>query len=55
MFIDTVLQPLIQRLPRLKVVMEHITTMDAVRFVESGEEGKLKCLQGRNLALHLLC
>lgn len=40
-FIDTVLQPLIQRLPRLKVVMEHITTMDAVRFVESGEEGFL--------------
>ncbi|XVE67764.1 hypothetical protein DITRI_Ditri09bG0014400 [Diplodiscus trichospermus] len=40
-FIDTVLQPLIQRLPRLKVVMEHITTVDAVRFVESGEEGFL--------------
>ncbi|KAG5242218.1 dihydroorotase [Salix suchowensis] len=29
------LQPLIQRLPQLKVVMEHITTMEAVRFVES--------------------
>ncbi|OMO61065.1 Dihydroorotase homodimeric type [Corchorus olitorius] len=40
-FIDTILQPLIQRLPRLKVVMEHITTMDAVRFVESGKEGYL--------------
>ncbi|XVF39349.1 hypothetical protein PTKIN_Ptkin01aG0027500 [Pterospermum kingtungense] len=40
-FIDTVLRPVIQRLPRLKVVMEHITTMDAVRFVESGEEGFL--------------
>ncbi|KAK9036153.1 hypothetical protein V6N11_078165 [Hibiscus sabdariffa] len=40
-FIDTVLQPLIERLPRLKVVMEHITTMDAVRFVESGKEGFL--------------
>ncbi|GKU96412.1 hypothetical protein SLEP1_g9651 [Rubroshorea leprosula] len=38
-FIDTVLRPLIQRLPKLKVVMEHITTMDAVRFVESCEEG----------------
>lgn len=38
-FIDTVLQPLIQRLPKLKIVMEHITTMDAVRFVESCKEG----------------
>jgi dihydroorotase len=32
-FIDTVLQPLIQRFPRLKVVMEHITTRDAAEFV----------------------
>ncbi|GKU93130.1 hypothetical protein SLEP1_g6755 [Rubroshorea leprosula] len=38
-FIDTVLRPLTQKLPKLKVVMEHITTMDAVRFVESCEEG----------------
>ncbi|KAK9285401.1 hypothetical protein L1049_024593 [Liquidambar formosana] len=38
-FIDTVLRPLIQKLPQLKVVMEHITTMDAVRFVESCTEG----------------
>lgn len=38
-FIDTILQPLIQRLPQLKVVMEHITTMDAVKFVESCREG----------------
>ncbi|WCJ22148.1 Dihydroorotase [Euphorbia peplus] len=37
-FIDTILRPLIQRLPQLKVVMEHITTMDAVRFVESCDE-----------------
>ncbi|EEF44416.1 dihydroorotase, mitochondrial isoform X1 [Ricinus communis] len=40
-FIDTVLQPLIQKLPRLKVVMEHITTMDAVRFVQSCDEGSV--------------
>ncbi|KAF3455328.1 hypothetical protein FNV43_RR05776 [Rhamnella rubrinervis] len=38
-FIDTVLIPLIQRLPQLKVVMEHITTMDATKFVESCKEG----------------
>ncbi|KAJ0986427.1 hypothetical protein J5N97_004783 [Dioscorea zingiberensis] len=38
-FIETVLSPLIQRLPKLKVVMEHITTSDAVRFIESCKEG----------------
>ena len=32
-FIDTVLAPLTQRFPQLKVVMEHITTRDAAEFV----------------------
>jgi len=32
-FIDTVLVPLIARFPRLKLVMEHITTAEAVQFV----------------------
>ena len=32
-FIDTVLLPLTQRFPQLKVVMEHITTQDAAEFV----------------------
>ncbi|ERN20489.1 dihydroorotase, mitochondrial isoform X3 [Amborella trichopoda] len=39
LFIDEILRPLIQKLPRLKVVMEHITTLDAVRFIESCSEG----------------
>jgi dihydroorotase len=34
-FIDTVLLPLIQRFPKLKVVMEHITTADAAEFVQN--------------------
>lgn len=33
-FIDTVLAPLLQRLPALRIVLEHITTEDAARFVE---------------------
>ncbi|KAL6578380.1 Dihydroorotate dehydrogenase (fumarate) [Orobanche minor] len=37
-FIDTVLSPLIQKFPRLKLVMEHITTKDAVDFVMSSDE-----------------
>jgi dihydroorotase len=35
-FIDRVLQPLVDRLPNLRVIFEHITTMQAVSFVESG-------------------
>ncbi|QYJ08229.1 dihydroorotase [Qipengyuania flava] len=33
-FIDRVLQPLVDRLPHLRVIFEHITTMQAVAFVE---------------------
>uniref|UniRef100_A0A1D1Y729 Dihydroorotase, mitochondrial n=1 Tax=Anthurium amnicola TaxID=1678845 RepID=A0A1D1Y729_9ARAE len=40
-FIDTILRPLIQKLPQLKVVMEHITTMDAVKFIESCSESNV--------------
>jgi len=32
-FIETILEPLIKRFPTLKVVLEHITTQDAVEFV----------------------
>jgi dihydroorotase len=34
-FIDTVLAPVVQRFPKLKVVMEHITTKDAAEFVQN--------------------
>ena len=34
-FIDRVLQPLVDRLPALRIIFEHITTMQAVSFVES--------------------
>ncbi|XOZ34697.1 dihydroorotase [Halomonadaceae bacterium KBTZ08] len=36
-FIDEVLAPLVERLPQLRVVMEHITTADAAQFVSSRE------------------
>ena len=35
-FIDTVLSPLVRDLPGLRVVLEHITTREAVAFVEAG-------------------
>lgn len=34
-FIQKVLDPLVQRYPKLKIVLEHITTSDAVDFVRS--------------------
>ncbi len=34
-FIERVLAPLTERLPRLKIVLEHITTKDAVEFVSA--------------------
>jgi dihydroorotase len=37
-FIDRVLEPLLARLPRLKVVFEHITTSQAARFVQQGPD-----------------
>jgi dihydroorotase len=35
-FIDRVLAPLLDDLPELKLVFEHVTTAEAVQFVESG-------------------
>lgn len=40
-FVDDILDPLLQRFPQLKVVLEHITTGDAAQFVQS---------QGSNVA-----
>eukprot|EP00250_Pteridium_aquilinum_P019632 c24503_g1_i1 orf=344-1378(+) len=37
-FINKVLQPLVNKLPQLKIVMEHITTREAVDFVKSCPE-----------------
>ena len=37
-FIETVLDPLRQRLPTLRVVMEHLTTKDGVDYVRAGGE-----------------
>jgi dihydroorotase len=38
-FIDAVLQPLLERFPRLRVVFEHITTARAVEFVSGARAG----------------
>jgi dihydroorotase len=38
-FIDAVLEPLLERFPGLRVVLEHITTARAVQFVAGAREG----------------
>ncbi len=38
LFIDQKLLPLVERFPELKVVMEHITTQDAVQFVQEASD-----------------
>ncbi len=40
-FIDRVLDPLRKRVPGLRVVMEHVTTADAVAYVQADESGNL--------------
>ncbi|GLR09717.1 dihydroorotase [Mixta theicola] len=37
-FIETVMEPLRQRYPALKVVFEHITTKEAAQYVEAGND-----------------
>lgn len=34
-FLDTVLGPIVEKMPNLKIVVEHITTKDAVEFVNN--------------------
>jgi dihydroorotase len=48
-FIETVLQPLCQSFPRLKVVLEHVTTLEAVQFVEEAGENVAATLTAHHL------
>jgi dihydroorotase len=51
-FIDTVLAPLAQRFPRLRIVFEHITTRQAVDFVRSSRAGIAATLTPQHLLLN---
>jgi len=56
-FIDRVLDPLRQRVPGLRVVMEHVTTKDGVDYVRSVETGLAATLTTHHLIInrnHLL-
>ena len=48
-FIDTVLQPLVSRYPALRIVLEHITTRQAVQFVEQAPAGVAATITAHHL------
>ena len=50
-FLERVLAPLIEQMPRLRVVVEHITTLEAVRFVERAAEGVAATITAHHLLL----
>ena len=50
-FIERILAPLIERFPRLRVVLEHITTEDAVRFVEGARAGVAATITAHHLRI----
>lgn len=51
-FIERVLAPLRQRLPELRIVMEHVTTKDGVDFVKSADQGLAATLTVHHLILN---
>jgi dihydroorotase len=51
-FIERVLRPLVERFPRLKIVLEHITTSEAVRFVESAPPNVAATITAHHLLLN---
>ncbi len=51
-FIDRVLAPLVERLPELRVIFEHVTTSEAVAFVESSAENVAATITPQHLHIN---
>jgi len=51
-FLERVLAPLLERFPRLRVVVEHITTREAVRFVETAPARVAATITAHHLLLN---
>jgi len=51
-FIETILEPLIKRFPTLKVVLEHITTSDAVEFVTNSPDNIAATITAHHLLMN---
>lgn len=50
-FIDRTLSSLVERFPKLRVVLEHITTEDAVQFVSGAREGVAATITAHHLRI----
>ena len=48
-FIETTLEPLVKNFPKLKIVLEHITTKDAVDFVSQSKENVAATITAHHL------
>src|SRR5437899_8576801 len=51
-FIDRVLEPLRRRLPELRIVLEHVTTEEAVRYVEAGGPNLAATITAHHLVIN---
>jgi len=51
-FIDRVLDPLRRRLPELRIVLEHVTTAEAVAYVEAGSANLAATITGHLLVIN---
>jgi dihydroorotase len=51
-FIETILESLIKRFPKLKVVLEHITTSDAVEFVSNAPSNIAATITAHHLLMN---
>ena len=51
-FIDTILGPMVDRFPGLKIVLEHITTRDAVHYVELTSENIAATITAHHLLMN---
>ena len=52
LFIERTMIPLIQRLPRLRIVLEHITTANAVKFVLGAPDNVAATITAHHLLLN---
>lgn len=51
-FIERNLKPILEKVPDLKVVMEHITTRDAAEFVQQGPENLAASITPQHMLLN---
>lgn len=51
-FIEQKLKPILEKVPDLKIVMEHITTRDAAEFVQQGPENLAASITPQHMLLN---